>query len=976
MTRMAVQTIRIIQANLMRSQNSHDMLTAVAMDKLVDIIVASEPNKKCVADGGWIKDKRTDVAVLFVNKRLKVSTIRAEEGYVSIGLKQCQLFACYSSPNINFEEFKSDTDRLMQDYKDVGRESIIMGDLNIKSPLWGSPTTDVRGRYWTEWLASLDLVVMNTGDLPTFVRGTCETFIDVTCATQLIAKQIERWQVLEEETLSDHRFIYFELNEARGYKQRKIEKTKVAYDWDVFEILLNWKVKGTKEPENAEELTNVLQEICANSQTSKNKSTKNRVPYWWTNEISEARRRCIEKRRLLTRAHKRNPGTEETEKLGKDYKTSRKELSKLIQLSKRKHWQMLCEDLNNDVWGTGYKIVTERLTNRMPVCLTTEKKLDIAKALFPYREARLDSKCRSHNVEVFTEAEIRLVAGKIKTGKAPGIDGIPPEAIKCAAKLAPKWILKVMNEMIKKQTFPEEWKLARVVFLLKGGKSPEDPSAYRPLCLLNTLSKLYEGLIRLRLEAEIERVGGLSCRQYGFRKGMSTLQAIEAVIKIKEEAEEKWVVLTTLDVKNAFNTATWRVIISELTRRNIPEYLIQVLISYFEGRRILIDREEMEITAGVPQGSVLGPTLWNILYDGVLSLKLTDGATTIAFADDLALIIVAEDEEELVFRVNESLRRIDRWMVHNKLELAPHKTECVIMKGPRKKHEITFELRGTTIETSKAVRYLGVMIDKNTTFKEHVKMITRKAEEKVSKLARLMPNIGGPKTTKRQIMCNAVNSILLYASPVWSSALKRKQNVIALERIQRKMLLRITCAYRTVSNRALQVIAGALPIDLQIKERLLLYEKESESHSQTKKAIRSDMVKEWQKRWDETTQVGQWTKRLIPNITLWIDSRFRHLDYYITQVITGHGRFENYAMKMGKTESSKCRYCTEDDSVEHTVFQCAHWSDERNRANSKLGVTLTPENIVGIMSSNISTYVAIKELCKSILETKEKEERQ
>lgn len=972
---MSLQTIRIIQANLMRSKYSHDMVAAVATDKSVDIIVVSEPNKKCVADIKWIKDKRTDVAVLLVNKKLEVGITRVEEGYVCIGLKQCQLFACYSSPNISFEEFKNYTDRIMQDHKDGGGESIIMGDLNIKSPMWGSPTTDARGRYWAEWLDMLNLVVLNTGEVPTFIRGSCESFIDVTCATQGIAKQIEKWQVMEEETLSDHSFIYFEIKGARGYKEKLIEKTKVVYDWEVFEILLNWKVTGMEEPKNVEQMTSILQEICAVSQVNKNREKKSRVPYWWNNEISDARRRCIEKRRIVTRSNKRNIRIEEREQVREEYKGCRKELRNLIQKTKRRLWQTLCDELNNDIWGTGYKIVTERLTNRMPIGLSTDKKKEIAMVLFPYREGRLDSKCCSFNVEAFTEEELKAVVKKMKVGKAPGTDGIPPEAIKCVEKVEPGWILNIMNRLIMKQDFPEKWKLAKVIFLPKGGKSPQDPSAYRPLCLLNTLSKLYEGLIRLRLEIEIEAGGGLSSRQYGFRKGKSTIQAIEAVIKTKEDAEDKWVVLVTLDVKNAFNTAMWNLVIGELKRRKVSEYLIQVLISYFEGRRILIDKEEVEITAGVPQGSILGPTLWNVLYDGVLELKLTEGATTIAFADDLALIVLAEDEEELVYRVNESLRRIDGWMQRNKLELAPQKTESVIMKGTRRKHNVCFKLRGVTIKVSKAIRYLGVMIGEYTSFDEHIKTVVRKAEEKIAKLVRVMPNIGGPKSTKRQIIYGAVNSILLYAAPVWCTALKKKKHVVAMERVQRKMLIRMSCAYRTVSNRALQVIAGILPMDLQVKERRLLYETKGENSSRGKAAIREEMLVEWQKRWDETTLVAQWTKRLIPNIGQWIMNKERQTDYYLTQVLSGHGRFQNYALRMGKSENSICRYCPDEDSVEHTIFHCIRWKEIRSDVNKKVGVILTPDNFIMIMTKNSMFWKEVHDFSKTILDTKEKEDR-
>ena len=81
--------------------------------------------------------------------------------------------------------------------------------------------------------------------------------------------------------------------------------------------------------------------------------------------------------------------------------------------------------------------------------------------------------------------------------------------------------------------------------------------------------------------------------------------------------------------------------------------------SYFKTRKIVPEnKDELEVGAGVPQGSVLGPTLWNIHYDDVLSLELTRDAETIAFAEDLALICATKSEQELIERVNENLGRI------------------------------------------------------------------------------------------------------------------------------------------------------------------------------------------------------------------------------------------------------------------------------------------------------------------------------
>lgn len=81
------------------------------------------------------------------------------------------------------------------------------------------------------------------------------------------------------------------------------------------------------------------------------------------------------------------------------------------------------------------------------------------------------------------------------------------------------WLLRVFNELLRKQTFSSEWKTARAVLIPKKGRDPGEPISYRPLCLLSTISKTYEFLIRARLESVLNEKGGLAEHQYGFRRG-------------------------------------------------------------------------------------------------------------------------------------------------------------------------------------------------------------------------------------------------------------------------------------------------------------------------------------------------------------------------------------------------------------------------------------------------------------------------
>nr|CAI5840120.1 unnamed protein product [Callosobruchus analis] len=112
------------------------------------------------------------------------------------------IYCCYCSPNIPFSEYEKFIEALWEDLLVQGKKAILLGDLNAKAVDWGSPVTDRRGAALCEWLAASNMVVVNDGLQPTFCRHNSCSFIDVTFATQSISRQIQKWQVLETESMS------------------------------------------------------------------------------------------------------------------------------------------------------------------------------------------------------------------------------------------------------------------------------------------------------------------------------------------------------------------------------------------------------------------------------------------------------------------------------------------------------------------------------------------------------------------------------------------------------------------------------------------------------------------------------------------------------------------------------------------------------------------------------------------------------
>lgn len=105
--------------------------------------------------------------------------------------------------------------------------------------------------------------------------------------------------------------------------------------------------------------------------------------------------------------------------------------------------------------------------------------------------------------------------------------------------------------------------------------------------------------------------------------------------------------------------------------------------------------------------AVLGPTLWNILYNEVLETPLEGEAMMIAFADDLALIVSVDDKDVLIRNVTKNLGRIDNWMKKNELSLPPEKTEALILRGKRKRSDVTFRMVIHILYHRKVLHILG-----------------------------------------------------------------------------------------------------------------------------------------------------------------------------------------------------------------------------------------------------------------------------
>jgi hypothetical protein len=288
------------------------------------------------------------------------------------------------------------------------------------------------------------------------------------------------------------------------------------------------------------------------------------------------------------------------------------------------------------------------------------------------------------------------------------------------------------------------------------------------------------------------------------------------------------------------------------------------------------------------------------------------------------------------------------------LHLAQEKTEIILLTGKRVPKIFKIDVGGGEITTRNTVKYLRVLLDNARRYSPHLEQACDKADRFVGAIKCLLPNVNGPTDTVRKLYCSAWESVVLYAAPIWASALTGDKNRSILKRAQRAALVRTFTAYRTVSHEALCAVTGSMPIHIKVRFRWKQYKVkicfkdnlscDPQDLIEEMRSLNQEAEKKWMVEWS-LHNPDNWTRKLIKN-PLTFYRKKRCINYYTMQILTtGHGIFNYYRYRIGKESHTRCWDCGVDrEDAEHVLLECPRWVGERTALENEVGVDFKLEN--------------------------------
>ena len=587
-------------------------------------------------------------------------------------------------------------------------------------------------------------------------------------------------------------------------------------------------------------ITNNVLKIARECIPNKTITVRSNAPAWLNNAV----RKLIRKRKYYHRKAK-NSGKEDDWAKFRQYRNI---CTNAIRNSKRKYLDKLCDKLNssnNTSTKEWWKIINTFMSNSKrksdipPISVNNDilyddlDKANSFNTFFSSQSTINDSNIdppvmtRSHNHIltdiVISRQDVLDSIHSLNTKKASGPDLISPRMIKEAAYILSYPLHILFNISLAACTYPSTWKTANVTPVFK----KDDPSIlsnYRPISLLSIVGKLMERCVYKYVYNYLTDNSLLTPFQSGFRSGDSTINQLASISNDIVSALDKGkeVRMVFCDISKAFDRVWHRGLLSKLKSFGITGNLLSWFSDYLHNRcqRVVINGKQSDlvfISAGVPQGSILGPLLFLIYINDIVN---DINCTIKLFADDTSLYVEVDSPGLTANLINDNLSKIHEWSKKWLVNFNPTKT--VTMTVSKKLHKPihpSLLMNNTSLTEVTCHKHLGVSFSSNGSWTDHIQYIIGKSSKKLSLLRNLKFIID--RKSLQTIYYTFIRPLLEYGDIVWDNITLGQSQM--LENIQLEAARIVTGATKLTSHDRLYIETSWDPLVVRRRKHKIIH---------------------------------------------------------------------------------------------------------------------------------------------------------
>ena len=364
-----------------------------------------------------------------------------------------------------------------------------------------------------------------------------------------------------------------------------------------------------------------------------------------------------------------------------------------------------------------------------------------------------------------------VISTKLKqldVNKATGFDQIPPKLLKKGSEILYMPVCNLINKTIQSGQFPNGLKAGEVTPIFKKGDML-DKKNYRPISVLPCMSKIFESVLVEQLSEFFKTT--FSKNLSGYRKRHSCESILLKLVEDCKHAVDNNRICATIltDFSKAFDSLPYKLLISKLHAYGITEKACQLIINYFSHRkqRVKLGQNKSEwaqLLKGAPQGSLFGPFMFNV-YQNDLLILMEELCNVYNYADDTSVACYGDNMVDVYQRLQHVISVMLKWCRLNYLKANLEKFQFIVFHSNMLELVPSININDMEIHPQKSVRLLGIQLDDQLNFNEHIGILCKKAGRQLSILARLSKKLS---TNAKSIM---FHTFLLchfnYCQAVW-----------------------------------------------------------------------------------------------------------------------------------------------------------------------------------------------------------------